>query len=212
MVVQTPNQMYVSAVYLDVLQRPVDAVGLTYWSTQLDQGAPRSSVAQQITHSAEYFAIVIRAAYRKFLGRAADDAGLAYWINRMQNGLTDQQLEAGFIGSAEYYTHSGGTNQLWIEAMYHDLLGRGPDAAGESYWLQQLAAGADRATVAYGFAASTEREGQLVQQDYLTFLHRTASPSEVAYWVNAFTQGLTNEDIITGFVSSEEYFRAHSGG
>src|SRR5581483_6995377 len=49
---------------------------------------------------------------------------LAYWINRMQNGLTDQQLEAGFIGSAEYYTHSGGTNQLWIEAMYHDLLGR----------------------------------------------------------------------------------------
>jgi hypothetical protein len=212
MVVQTPNQVYVSAVYFDVLQRPVDAVGLTYWSTQLDQGAPRSSVAQQITHSAEYFAIVIRAAYRKFLGRAADDAGLAYWINRMQNGLTDQQLEAGFIGSAEYYTHSGGTNQLWIEAMYHDLLGRSPDAAGEIYWLQKLAAGADRATVAYGFAASTEREGQLVQQDYLTFLHRTASQSEVAYWVNAFTQGLTNEDIITGFVSSEEYFRAHSGG
>jgi hypothetical protein len=198
--------------YLDLLQRPADQGGLGYWSSLLDQGAPRSVVAQQITHSPEYFATIIRPAYRKFLGRQADDAGLAYWVNRMVNGLTDQQLEAGFIGSAEYYTHTGGTNQLWVEAMYQDLLGRRPDAAGESYWLAQLAAGADRATVAYGFAASIEREGQLVQQDYQKYLHRTASPSEVAYWVNTFTQGFTNEDIVTGFVSSDEYYRAHTGG
>jgi hypothetical protein len=66
--------------------------------------------------------------------------------------------------------------------------------------------------VAYGFAASAEREGQLVQQDYQRFLRRTAGAGEVAYWVNAFGQGMTNEDIVTGFVSSDEYYRAHTTG
>jgi hypothetical protein len=206
------NQAYVSALYLDLLQRPVDSVGLSYWSTLLDQGTPRTVVAQQLTHSPEYFGTIIRPAYHKFLGREADATGLAYWTNLMVNGLTDQQLEAGLIGSAEYYARAGGTNQLWVEAMYQDLLGRRPDPAGESYWLALLAAGTDRATVAYGFAASPERVGQLVQQDYQTFLHRPASPGEVAYWVSAFTQGATNEDIVTGFVSSDEYYRAHTGG
>ena len=40
------------------------------------------------------------------------------------------------------------------------------------------------------------------KEDYFTYLGRTASPSEVSYWVSQFDQGETNEDIVSGFVGS----------
>ncbi len=204
------NRRYVAAVYQDVLGWAPDAAGLDYWTGRLDAAAPLNAVAQLLTHSAEYFGNIIAPAYAQFLGRAADAGGLAFWTSRMQSGLTDEQLEASFIGSNEYYQHTGGTNPLWVDAMYQDLLGHAPDPSGEVYWVQQLTNGVSRTSVAFGFAASAEREGQHVQQDYQHYLGRTAAASEVNYWVSQFGVGVTNEAIITGFVASEEYFQKHT--
>jgi hypothetical protein len=207
----TPNELYVSQMYLDTLNRPVDQGGLLYWSSQLDRGMPRAEVADLLTHSAEYFGIVIQGAYHQYLGRAADGPGLAYWIGQMQSGLTDQQLEAAFIGSPEFYQHAGGTDKAWVEALYSSLLGRPPDTAGWNYWTEALARGASRAAVAYGFAASSEREAQMVQEDYQHFLHRSANDAEVAYWVEQVAHGMTNEDVMAGFLASPEYFADSTG-
>ena len=68
-----------------------------------------------------------------------------------------------------------------------------------------------RESVAFGFADSTEREGQLVEADYEAFLGRAAGPSEIAFWVGQFSMGGTNEDIVTGFVSSDEFFNKVTG-
>jgi len=203
----TANELYVAEVYTDVLKRRVDPGGLQFWAGQLDAGAPRDVVARQLTHSAEYYAnIVIQPAYERFLGRAADPGGLAYWVAQMQNGLTDQQLEAGFIGADEFFTHAGGTNRLWVDALYEDLLGRPPDAQGEAFWVAQLAAGAGRSNVAQGFVDSPEREAIRITQDYVDFLGRSPSPAEVDAWVQQFENGVTNEDVVTGFVASDEYY------
>jgi uncharacterized protein (TIGR03118 family) len=204
----TPNQLYVAEVYTDVLLRRVDAAGLLYWSRQLDAGAPRDVVAGQLTHSAEYYSnIIIQPAYEKYLGRAADASGLAFWVAQMQQGLTDEELEAGFIGSDEFFNHAGGTDKLWVDALYVDLLGRLPDAQGEAYWVAKLVAGASRASVAFGFTDSAEREAERITADYLQFLDRLPSPTEVDAWLNEFEQGVTNEDVITGFAASDEYYR-----
>src|SRR5262249_8338695 len=127
-------------------------------------------------------------------------------------GLTDEQLEAGFIGSPEYYQHAGGTDKLWVDAMYENLLGRDPDPSGEAFWIEQLGQGVNRALVAFGFAGSSEREGQHVMANYLKYLGRNAGPTEIAYWVGQFSNhGKTNEDVVTGFVGSEEYYNKHTG-
>jgi hypothetical protein len=209
-VFDTPNQRYVAAAYQDLLQRPVDPGGLTYWSDLLEQGTPRSAAAKALTHGAEYYATIVRPVYQKFLGRPADDSGLAFWVGQMQQGLTDERLEAYFVGSAEFYAKAGGSDKGWVDGMYQSLLGRPADSSGETFWVHQLAAGANRSDVAYAFAASQEREGQHVQQDYQKYLGRSASDSEVAGWVGQFARGVTNEDIVTGFVASDEYFRKHT--
>jgi hypothetical protein len=206
----TPNKAYTDSVYSDLLGRSSDATGLAFWSGQLDQGVARTVLINLIDHSAEYFGTIIKPAYETFLGRQADASGIQYWTDAMIDGLTDEQLEAGFIGSPEFYTHSGGTDLGWVDAMYESLLGRHADSGGQMFWTQQLANGATRESVAFGFAASLEREGQHVESHYLVFLGRPAGSSEIAFWVGQFAQGVTNEDIITGFVASSEYFNKNS--
>lgn len=203
----TANQQWIEAMFRDVLGRSTDAAGLAAFSYMLDHGVSRYTAASLITHSAEYYANLVKSLYREYLGRDADPAGLQNWVSELQQGLTDEQLEANFIGSQEFYEHSGGTAWDWVEALYVHLLDRLPDAAGENGWVLALAHGASRTQVALGFATSPEREARRVQDDYFRYLGRSAGPSEVNGWVAAFQYGVTNEDVVTGFVASQEYFQ-----
>jgi hypothetical protein len=204
------NRRFIAAAYEDALGRPVDAASLTAWSFAFDHGVSRSNLTLALTHSAEYYHQVIDAAYERYLGRAPDAQGLANWTVMLQAGLSDEQLEAGFIGSKEYYQHSGGSDKAWVDAMYHDLLGRSADASGEANWTQALANGESRVAVSYGFAASVEREAQRIRGDYSKFLDRNAPDADVLHWVFAFESGFSNENVIAQFLASDEYFAKHA--
>jgi hypothetical protein len=211
-VIGDANARFVAAAELDVLGRPVDPLGLVYWDAQLDGGQPRSVVANLIDHSAEYFgAVIVTPAYNKYLGRLPDTGGLGYWVDQMQHhGLTDERLEAGFIGSQEFYQRAGATDPLWVDALYEAFLGRPADSMGKAFWVAQLAGRESRSEVAYGFAASLERERQRISDDYLHYLGRLPDQQGIDYWVSQFAGGVTNEDLITGFVASDEYFKQHT--
>jgi cyclophilin family peptidyl-prolyl cis-trans isomerase len=169
----------------------------------------RQKAAIGLTQSAEYYSDFIVAAYNKYLSRSPDSVGLAYWLRLMQSGLSDEHLEAGFIGSAEYIQNNGGAGAGWITAMYKNLLGRTPAQSEVQFWLTNLNNGELPATIAFGFAASQEREAQRVNADYQQYLGRSASSSEVSFWVNDFLNGGTNEAVIAGFIGSQEYFQSH---
>ncbi len=169
------------------------------------------AAAGSLTHSAEHYTRFVTDAYQQYMGRVPDTNGLASWVDQLQNhGITDEQLEAYFIGSAEYIANHGGSGAAWVKGMYHDLLGRAPDPQGLQAWLNELNSGRQTPLgVAYGFAASAEREGIVVQSDYQTFLGRGASAEEVNLWVQSFLRGATNENVVAGFVGSPEYFANH---
>ncbi|CAN5221029.1 hypothetical protein BH10PLA2_BH10PLA2_19640 [soil metagenome] len=204
--------LFVTQAYQDLLGRVPDPAGKTYWVGLIAGGAPRSAIATQLTHSAEYYSTIITPAYQTFLGRPPDASGLNYWIGRMQQGLRDEQLQAGFIASPEYYQHAGTTNKGWIDALYLDLLGRPADSGGENFWLQQLAGGVTRLAIANGFTASIEGAKTRVLFDYEHFLRRSPSTTELDYWAAQFARGTTNEDIVAGFIGSDEYFQTAVNG
>jgi hypothetical protein len=165
-------------------------------------------VAHDFTHQDENFRNFIRGAYQKYLARDADQSGLDAWADQMENhGLSDERLEAGFIGSDEYIALHGGQGAGWVNGMYHDLLGRTPTDQEVNGWVNALNNGVSPSTVAYGFAASAEREGMRVQANYQTYLGRRASADEASGWVNDFTAGqISNEDMQAGFMASAEYY------
>lgn len=197
---------FVSAAFQEILVREVDQVSLTFFSTSLQDGTmTRLGFTETLTHSVEYFSSIVSADYSQFLGRAPDAAGLAFWDNLMLNGMSDGQLASQFIGSPEFFAQCGGTNQAWVNQMYFDLLGRSPDLPGQAAWVNALNAGMPRSLAALGFASCAERETIIVREDYQVFLGRQASNAEVAGWVNQFGVGMSNENIIAGFVASNEF-------
>jgi hypothetical protein len=206
----THNQAFVTAAYQDILGRLPIPGELENWSALLDRGASPAALSMTLAHGAEYYGNVVSAAYQKYLGRAALPAEVQAWVGLMQHGLTDERLEAGFIGSREYIQDHGGQGAGWVSGMYQDLLGRTPQQAEVDAWVQALAAGMSPTQVAYGFAASAEREAQRITADYQKYVGRTPTAAEISAWVNAFENGFTNEDVIAGFVGSPEYYQKHA--
>jgi hypothetical protein len=182
-------------------------------SAQAPQSVPVPAnlgvVANALTHSDEYYANFLTKAYKNYLGRTPDAAGLHDWITAMKSGVSDEQVEAYFIGSQEYIQNHGGPGAGWVAGMYHDLLGRTPGSDEVAAWVRNFQNGMSPQQVAFFFAASAEREGQRIQSDYQTYLHRQATPDEVNAWVNAFEHGYSNEDVVAGFVGSVENFHQH---
>jgi hypothetical protein len=168
--------------------------------------AARKQVAYTFATSDEYFTTLIKNDYLQLLKRSPSAGEINGWVSLLRQGTTDEQVLAGFAGSAEYYQRAGGTDHAWLDALYHDLLGRAADDAGVSQWLQALASGTGRTSIAYGIATSTERESTVIAHDYQQFLDRAPTDSEVTSWIATFHNGMTNEQIVAGFVSSEESF------
>jgi hypothetical protein len=169
------------------------------------------SAASFFSHSPEQYGNVVTAAYQRYLGRTPAPSEVAGWVGALQSGLSDERLEAAFIGSPEYIARHGGSGAGWVAGMYQDLLGRTPAPSEVAGWVNALNGGLAPAAVAYGFAASPEREAQRITADYQKFLNRTPEPGIVAAWVQAFENGFSNEDVIAGFVGSQEYFQKHGG-
>lgn len=162
-------------------------------------------VATSLTHSTAYEVGLIAHDYQQYIGRSPDAEGLTYWLTRMQAGLTDEQLSAALISSPEYVQTHGGSDALWVDAMYQDLLGRDADVAGWQHWQTVLNLGGSRYEVALGIATSAEHEARVVANDYFAYLGRTASPADINYWVAQLEHGARNEDIAAGFLASPEY-------
>ena len=204
------NLDWVKAATRDELQRPATAAEINAALAALTP-TNLTAVANLITHGVDHYFQFVTSAYQAYLGRAPDPNGLDSWVRAMQKGLTDEQLEAGFIAAPEYIANHG-PGEGWVKGMYQDILHRTPNQAEVNGWVQALNAGVTPRAVAYGFAASAEREGLRVRGDYQTFLGRTSTQAEVDSWVNAFLHGLTNEGLVAAFLGSTEYFNAVAKG
>jgi uncharacterized delta-60 repeat protein len=204
----TLNQRFVQQIYLDVLQRPAELGGLTFWSGLLDNGqATRIQVVQGIQQSAEYRSLVVGSLYNLYFHRPVDATGLADWTSFLASGGTADQLRAQLLGSDEYArAHSGGdTGPSFLEGLYHDVLYRTMDSVGETAWTQALNNGASNAAVALAIIQSQEGATGEVQGLYHRLLHRPPDATGLSQFSSALEQGTSNDLILALIASSDEY-------
>jgi uncharacterized delta-60 repeat protein len=202
----TPNQQFVSQVYLDLLQRPADTAGLAHWSGLLDSGqATNTQVVRMIEGSTEYQQLAIEQVYGQYLHRPADSGGLTGWEAFLSGGGSIDQMRALVMGSPEYYQLAGGTNDAFVARVYGDVLGRPVDSGGQQFWDQALSAGADRGAVAGAIMRSTEGNGDEVQYLYHWLLHRPADAAGLQGFSTELAQGTPVEQLIAILAGSPEY-------
>ncbi|HET6884553.1 MAG TPA: Ig-like domain-containing protein, partial [Pirellulales bacterium] len=74
----------VDKLYQQVLHRPAEDDGLTYWAGQLAAGQSLDAVAKGIFNSTERLNPLVTEFYQQYLGRGTDPSGLAYWVQDWQ--------------------------------------------------------------------------------------------------------------------------------
>lgn len=196
----------IDAVFQEVLGRPADDAGLGYWFDQLARGAPRSAVAWGILHTDEQAIRHVGAMYQAILHRPPEPAGSAFWSRQLIDGAAPDSLRAQLFGSQEYFDGDGGSdNATYVDAVYDNLLGRAPDAAGRTFWLDRLEQGVSRGTVAAAFLAVDEVRGNRIATYYRDFLGRAATGDELAYWVPV-DRAVGEYEVIARFLGSDEYY------
>ena len=78
-------------------------------------------------------------------------------------------------------------------------------------WVGQYGAGKSPAQAAKDYWNATDQWGREVDGYYHAFLHRDADAAGRAFWIGRFDAGADEGTIIQGFLTSDEYTRAHAG-
>jgi hypothetical protein len=213
------NSGFVNQIYQDLLGRAPDPSSQGFLSL-LNGGAARSLITAAFLASTEYRIDVITQVYTTYLQRQPGPSDIQAWLPLLGQGSAgagqpspDEQFLAGVIESPEYFQKTGNTELTWASSLYTKLLGRTPSQAELTNLLVGLLTGysGTRQTLVSAIGGSAEAETSVVAGYYTQFLGRTASPGELAPWVNMLESGGSREQVIAAIISSPEYFQKQGG-
>lgn len=168
------NAAFVDRLYTDVLGRAADAGGAAFWTGRLEAGASRADVAASFATGAEAQAdrtgaaargIIVQdipatqvgATYRAALGRDVDAGGLQFFTSALNGGASLTDVVRAVTSSGEFAQRFTGVSDAeFLRSLFSSALNRTPEAGGNTFFANQLAAGTSRADVAATIVLSTE--------------------------------------------------------
>lgn len=107
--------------------------------------------------------------YEAALNRQPDESGLNYWIDVAMQGQSTIDISGFFLQSEEFKSNfDAASDEGFIDRMYLNVLDRNADAAGKTYWLDQMSTGLTQAEVLNYFAVSQENIDNAVWLSGLT--------------------------------------------
>jgi hypothetical protein len=209
---------FIQAMYLSLLNRAADPSGLAGNEQLIEPGhiVALHDLALVVVSSLEARTKLVDGYYVKFLGRTPSGGEDSGFINLLQQGQTPESVIAIILSSPEYFNKAGGTNQAWLNQVYHDLLGRAPDPAAAGF-LTALNSGTPLIAVSSAILSSTEYRSDYIVSVYNTYLGRTPSSTEINGWLPVVSQGPQGagnpspDELFEGAVLSSQEFVQDSG-
>jgi hypothetical protein len=147
--------------YHDLLDRDPSAAEMADWAGRIrDELATPGDLVAALRVSDDHRVHVdpVVRLYRAYFLRTPDVGGMKYWIGQSRSGRSLQSISEFFSRSTEFQNRYGAlSNAAFVDLVYQNVLGRGGDQGGVSYWNGQLDSGArDRGSVMVGFSESPE--------------------------------------------------------
>jgi len=153
--------------------------------------------------------------YRAAFGRAPDVGGQTYWVEQRATDQTLGDLAASFLDSPEGVERFGSSgNEIFIDNLYSNVLGRNGDLEGRTFWLGQLEMGTSRAVVLTEFSESPENiertatsppqpsEHGWLARAYEAIFQRVPDCEGVRYWLWA---PMGRAQIVDVFIDGPEF-------
>ncbi|MCG2799447.1 MAG: DUF4214 domain-containing protein [Cellulomonas sp.] len=98
-----------------------------------------------------------------------------------------------------------------VRAIYVDMMGRGADATGLSYW-STVAVMNGAGAVANAFARTPEYVRTQVVTGYRSILGREASEADIQYWSGMITSGALPPESLRGYLAQSDEYWLKAGG
>ena len=134
--------------YADVLGRPPDDEGRTYWMQEIGSGLTLQDLGTYFYGSEEYAAAsgsnesYVSGLYRILLEREPDSEGLAYWVGLLDSGeATPPDVAHSFYASIE-------SRRDRSRALHQRIMGAAPSDEDAEEWAERLLAAGDVAVAA----------------------------------------------------------------
>lgn len=131
----------INALFQTYLHRDADPDALAADNKLLVEGVTLEQLATRIVSSDEYFQQsggtndgFLAGLFQEALHRRIDDGAKTAFEHALSQGATRAQIADRVFASQEYRT-------LEVQTLYQQTLGRRAEAAGENYWVEQLAHG-----------------------------------------------------------------------
>ena len=152
---------FVKVLYRSMMGREADKAGLAGWVSQLRGGyLSRSEVTEAFVESIEFTTLcerngILRGDYvsvgdiERFvtrfyticLGRQADQKGHWGWVvNLRDHNMNGAQIAEAFFFSEEFVGKNV-SDEAYVDLLYRTIMGREPDEAGKSGWVNELKKG-----------------------------------------------------------------------
>lgn len=208
----TADDRFLSELYDNLLGRPIDMVGWTYWSGVLNDSQSRATVVQMLESTGEFRHVEVQRLFQHYLGRAADPAALEFFSQKLAAGATQEEIAERLLASHEYFSQRGnGVASGFLNAVYRDVLGRAIDDAARNHWEQALDSGMSRGEFVHLVFSSAEYQSHVVGTLYEELLDRVADPTGSAAFSGWLAAGGRQEQVSAALAASDEFFAKTAG-
>lgn len=210
---------FVAQQYRDLLRREATTDDLSYWSSRVGSSWTPGQFIAHLTASTEADNRVhaVTRLYRAYFLRNPDHNGLTYWLNRRGEGRSLVSISSSFAVSSEFTNRYGKlTNRAFVDRVYRNVLGRGADASGLTYWTTRLDGGMSRGQVMANFSQSSEYVRNTAASVWVVGVYegmlRRAPEADV---FTLFSTGIANEQTtltsVATFVFESSEYRTRFG-
>ncbi len=205
---------YVASLYVHLLGMKPDAQSLAHWTSVLKSSNDREALIRAFMPASDYYERLALGEYDRLLGydsrngNAPSSRDVQRWADLMRTGLSRRELTLELCDTPEFLALSGGTNEGYVQRLYHTLLVRDANADEISNWVGQLDGGMARRDVAARILESDEFHGLFVDGIYQALLDRPSDSSGRAHWVEQMRSGMSQEGVVLGFLESPEFWTA----
>ncbi len=189
-------------IYLDLLDRSIDAFGLTRWEAELNAGVSRSAVVLAIESSQEYALTTVNSLSESLVGQRASVAMDGQALALQEKGKESPiALEGVVLKSPEFYTIRGGGQPSHLVSALDELVAGGTIPASLLAAYTRLAVGAGRTPVVDAVLESGAGLTAWVNAAIVRDLGRPASPAELGRDVSMLEAGTSSSSLLAMILS-----------
>jgi hypothetical protein len=110
-----------------------------------------------------------------------------------------------------FWPSSNTLNGRWVQAIFHDVLGRSPSNSELTAFTNALSFGATRSQEVMTLLSSTAYRTDVIDSDYQRYLRRSPSGSETSAALSELGSGTGDEELAAQVLGSPSYYSSRGG-